>query len=307
MPDPGWLSDHYLAWVLGLNTLIHELGVPLPLMPTALLAGARVTEGEANAIALVLIITAGTVIGNAVWFGAGRAFGGRVMKMLCRISLSQDTCVGRTEQAFTKWGRWSLVLGHFIPGVSLVAPPLAGALGMTWPAFLGLTAVGGALYGAVMVAAGMLFSTGILALADAVLARGAQTAGVLLLACAAYIAWKWWRRHATARSLRAPRMSVPELQKALRGSPPPIVVDVRGEATRLADPRALPGALATSIDEIVLVLAGHPKSVRIVVYCNCPNDASAAQAVRALNEAGYAQASALRGGLEAWFSKEDSA
>jgi membrane protein DedA with SNARE-associated domain/rhodanese-related sulfurtransferase len=304
--DLASLSERYLAWVLGLNTLIHELGVPLPLMPTALLAGAQVTEAEASATTLVLIVTAGTLIGNSVWFGAGRVFGGRVLKTLCKISLSQDTCVGRTELAFTKWGRWSLVLGHFIPGVSLVAPPLAGALGMSWPAFLGFTAMGGALYGAVMVGAGMLFSAGILALANAVLARGAQSAGIVLLACAAYVAWKWWRRYATARSLQAPRISVPELQKALRGIPPPIVVDVRGEATRLADPRLIPGALATTIDEIVQLFAEHPKSARIVVYCDCPNDASAAQAVRFLNEAGYAQASALRGGLEAWHSKEDS-
>src|SRR6267142_577818 len=162
--DLASVSDRYLAWVLGLNTLIHEIGVPLPLMPTALLAGAQVTEGEANAIALVVVMTAGTVIANSVWFGAGRVFGGRVLKTLCKISLSQDTCVGRTERAFTKWGWWSLVFGHFIPGVSLVAPPLAGALGMKWSRFLGFTALGGVLYGGVVIGAGMLLSGAILAL-----------------------------------------------------------------------------------------------------------------------------------------------
>jgi hypothetical protein len=73
---------------------------------------------------------------------------------LCALSLSQDTCVARTETAFLKWGRWSLLLGRFVPGVSLVAPPLAGALGMRWPAFLGLTTAGGLLYGTALVGAG---------------------------------------------------------------------------------------------------------------------------------------------------------
>src|SRR3954470_19533369 len=97
MTDIASLSEPAIAWLLALNTLIHELGVPVPLVPTALFAGARVTQGEANAIALVLIMTLGTLAGNSVWYGAGRAFGGRVMRLLCRISLSPDTCVGRTE------------------------------------------------------------------------------------------------------------------------------------------------------------------------------------------------------------------
>jgi len=58
--DIGSLSDESLPWVLGFNTFAHEIGVPVPLMPTALFAGARVTEGEANAIGLVLVIMAGT-------------------------------------------------------------------------------------------------------------------------------------------------------------------------------------------------------------------------------------------------------
>src|SRR5258706_504516 len=189
--DLASVSDRYLAWVLGLNTLIHEIGVPLPLMPTALLAGAQVTEGEANAIALV--------------------------------------------------------------------------------------------------------------------AHGAQSVAIVLLACAAYVAWKWWRRRVTAGSLQAPRISVPELRKALDGTPAPIVVDVRGEVTRRADPRHVPSALPGTVDAILPLLAEQPKSASIVVYCACPNDASAAQAVRVLNGAGYTQARALRGGLDAWFGEQEAA
>jgi rhodanese-related sulfurtransferase len=125
--------------------------------------------------------------------------------------------------------------------------------------------------------------------------------------CAAYVAWKAWRRQVAARSLRAPRISVEELRTALRGVPPPIVVDVRGEATRRADRRTIPGALPATIDEIVEAFAGHSKSASIIVYCACPNDASAAQAVRLLNQAGYARASVLSGGLDAWSSEGNSA
>lgn len=301
MPDLAAFADRYLTLVLGVNTLLHEIGIPLPLMPTALLAGARAGEGEASVAVLLLVVIAGTLIGNGVWYAAGRLYGSRVLKTLCRLSLSPDSCVGRTESAFTRWGRWSLVLGHFLPGVSLVAPPLAGALGMRLPVFLGLTVAGGALYGVVTLGAGMLFSGSILALAEAVLARGTESIAAVALLCAAYAAWKWWRRRIAARALQAPRISVAELKAALLGDEPPLIVDVRGEASRQGDSRHIPGALFATHGDMLRLLDPHPKSALIVVYCNCPNDASAAQAVLVLMQAGYVRARTLNGGVDAWF------
>src|SRR5258708_29633630 len=101
-------------------------------------------------------------------------------------------------------------------------------------------------------------------------------------------------------------MSVSEVRKGRGGAAAPGGSGVRGEASRRADPRLVPSALGATIDEIVQVLAAHPKSAAIVVYCACPNDASAAQAVRLLNGAGYTQARALRGGLDAWFSGDEA-
>jgi membrane protein DedA with SNARE-associated domain len=304
MFDTSALSHGYVEWAVAVNALIHELGIPVPLMPTALYAGARAADGQVNAILLVVIITAGALIGNSAWFAAGRVYGGRVLTTLCKVSMSPDTCVGRTENAFTKWGHWSLVFGHFIPGVSLVGPPLAGALGMRWFTFLSFTAIGSALYGAALVGAGMLLKDGILALTDTVFANVSQSMAAVLLACAAYIAWRWWQRRRSHGALQAPRISVAELRAAMRGDTPPIVIDVRGESTRQADPRLVPGALPATIEGLVLLVAAHSKSAQLVTYCACPNDASAAHAAQLLIEAGYTRARALHGGLDAWYSAE---
>jgi membrane protein DedA with SNARE-associated domain/rhodanese-related sulfurtransferase len=295
------LAQRYTELLLALNTLVHELGVPLPLMPSALLAGAQATEGQANAAALVLVMVLATLAANSLWFAAGRRYGGRVLSTLCRISLSADTCVGSTEAAFTRYGRWALVLGHFLPGVSLVAPPLAGALGMRWPVFLGLTTIGAFLYGAVLVGAGMALSDGILELTNALVQHGTESTGVVLVLVAAYVGWRW-RRRIAARALEVPRISVGELRQSLRATPPPAVFDVRGETMRQADPRRIPGALPATLRNVHEAVAGQGKDDEIVVYCACPNDASAAAAVRILKQAGYSRVRALRGGLDAWFA-----
>ena len=155
MTEP-YFSDQSVYWILWLNTLLHELGVPVPMTPTALVAGARSVTTQVNALVLIGTIVLGMVIGNSVWFAAGRRYGSAVLKLLCRVSISPDTCVARTEGTFGRWGWSALVIGRFLPGVTLVAPPLAGALGMKWSTFLALTVAGSALFGAVVVGVGML-------------------------------------------------------------------------------------------------------------------------------------------------------
>ncbi|MGH9577535.1 MAG: DedA family protein, partial [Terriglobales bacterium] len=188
MPDLAAFEDRHVFWILALNTLLHELGVPLPMMPTALVVGARAASGAIDPLLAIVAILVATVIGNSVWFAAGRRYGAGVLKLLCRLSLSADTCVSRTESAFGRWGWSSLVVGRFLPGVSLVAPPLAGALGMKWSKFLILTAAGAALYGLVVVGAGMLLAGQIESALRELGSRGWQALAAVAAVLALYIA-----------------------------------------------------------------------------------------------------------------------
>ncbi|HKR77804.1 MAG TPA: rhodanese-like domain-containing protein, partial [Rhodanobacter sp.] len=43
-----------------------------------------------------------------------------------------------------------------------------------------------------------------------------------------------------------------------------------------------------------------PLDRELVVYCNCPNEVSAAHAAQALMVRGYRRVRPLRGGLDAW-------
>lgn len=143
-------------WLVAINTLLHELGVPLPLMPTLLVAGASAMSGGAHPLVVVAIVVVATLLGNSLWFAAGRRYGSSTLKFLSRVSLSAASCVTRTERSFGRWGGSSLLMGRFIPGASLLAPPVAGALGMNWSKFITLSAVGAALWGLVVVGTGML-------------------------------------------------------------------------------------------------------------------------------------------------------
>jgi len=286
-------------WILAANTLLHELGVPLPVMPTAFVLGARGMRGAGDFLLLIAAILAGMLIGNSVWFAAGRRYGAGVLKFLCRFSITADTCVSRAEGMFGRWGWSSLVVGRFVPGVSLVAPPLAGALGMTWGKFLALTAAGAALYGLVVLGAGMLLRDQTDWALRELHRLGWRTVGAVAVAVAMYIAWRWWRRR-VARAPDVSRISVEELQALIEAGERPLVVDVRGKTTQQIDPRRIPDAIGISLEAIEASLDELPRDRKIVVYCGCPNEASAARASRLLLDRGYAWVRPLIGGLEAW-------
>ena len=119
-----------------LVTLATRLGAPVPAVPFLVVAGGLTVGGQLPFVAVVLAAVLGNILGDGVWFLAGRRWGYRVMRLLCRISLSPDSCVRRSESILGRWGGWSLIAAKFVPGVSVVAPPMAGALGMSNLRFL---------------------------------------------------------------------------------------------------------------------------------------------------------------------------
>jgi membrane protein DedA with SNARE-associated domain len=189
------LFERFGVAIVFVNTLLHELGVPLPLTPTVLMAGAASSQLPAIA-ALVASVVAGSLIGNAVWFAAGRRFGGRV---LARGAV--ELYVGRTGYAFERWGATLVLAGRFIPGVSLVAPPIAGALGMSWSRFMLLSALGAMLWASVIIVAGAVLHDVLAALVDALAAVPIGAWIVLLTLPALYIAWRAMMPRRTRRAV----------------------------------------------------------------------------------------------------------
>jgi membrane protein DedA with SNARE-associated domain/rhodanese-related sulfurtransferase len=295
------LFERFGAAIVFVNTLLHELGLPIPLTPTVLVAGAAASELAAFALLLAAVV-AGTLIGNSIWFAAGRRFGPRVLKGFCRISLSPDSCVGRTGQAFERWGGALFIVGRFIPGVSLVAPPVAGALGMPWSKFLSLSALGALVWASVIVVAGAALQGAVMALVQAITDVPTGMWVALLGLVAFYVLWRYAVRQRARRALQVPRVSVAQLHEAMQSPTPPIVVDVRGSTMQQVDARRIPRALTLALEDLESYRPEEFAGRRVVLYCACPSEASAAAGAGILRERGHADAFALLGGIDAWIA-----
>ena len=127
------IERHGLALVFA-NVLLEQVGLPIPAVPTLIVCGALAAEGRISAAAVLGLAFLACAIGDGLWFLAGRLYGRRVLRFLCGISLSPDSCVRQTQTQFERWGGIALVAAKFIPGLSTVAPPLAGAMRYGWVA-----------------------------------------------------------------------------------------------------------------------------------------------------------------------------
>ena len=303
MQELAQLIGHYGLALVFLNVLVEQIGLPVPAVPTLVVAGALAAAGELSAAAVFGVAVLACFIGDGLWFAGGRIYGRRVMSLLCRISLSPDSCVRQSEYHFERWGRAALVVSKFIPGLSTVTPPLAGAMRMGWPSFVLLNGIGIALWAALPIAAGMLFHDQLERLLARLEGYGTLALALIGALLAAYVAFKWWERRRFYRALRLARITVEELRSLIEGGKQPVVVDVRSEVSRKADSRFIPGALTMDpAAEIDARLRQLPKDRDIVFYCTCPNEASAAQVAKKLIELGYTRVRPLQGGLDAWLA-----
>ncbi len=296
------MTSEYGLLLIFAGVLLESLGLPLPAMPLLIVAGALGASGGVSLTAVAAVALAAVLLGDMAWYVAGRRFGNRVLKTLCRISLSPDSCVRQTETLYGRWGGRMLLIARFVPGLSTIAPPLAGAMRLAPALFLGYSAAGALLWIVVSLSIGLAFQAQI-ELALHLLARfGALALMGIATAFALFLCFKWWERRRFYNTLRMARISVDELRRLMHSGAGPVILDVRSAAARQIDGRTIPGARPVDLETPELHLRGVNKSSEIIIYCNCPSEASAARVARLLMDHGFRHVRPLAGGFDAWVS-----
>jgi membrane protein DedA with SNARE-associated domain len=252
---------------VALNVFLEQIGAPIPAVPTLVVAGALTRSGQLSVTAVMLFSVAASLLADWIWFLLGRRYGYRVLRVLCRLSLSPDSCVRDTEAKFERWGMKSLLVAKFVPGFSTVAPPLAGAGGRSTVEFLIYDGLGAAIWAGAAVAAGRAFHRAI----HVVLQRIEDLGGWALLflgsMLALVIVFKWWQRRRFIMMLRMSRISVDELKAMLDSGRTPVVLDVRTPSARKHDPRRIPTAIVANQEQIEERVRDLKPDEEIILYC----------------------------------------
>lgn len=299
LPD---LFAQYGLIAVFMVVLAEQLGAPIPALPVLLMAGAFASDNPFYGVAALVLAIAAATLGDTAWYWAGRRYGHRVLRLLCRISLSPDACVRQTENAYERRGVATLVIAKFIPGLSTLAPPLAGALRVSTANFLLFNTAGAALWAGTGLIVGLVFHRNVDAVLAWLLQMGIVAVMLVVALLAIYIGWRWWERRRLLKLLATRRITPMELSEWLERGDELVILDVRSRLLRDVEQERIPGARALDLDNMEVALAELTTDHNIVVYCACPNDASAVKATLALMQRGYKQVRPLAGGIDAWRS-----
>lgn len=294
-----FLARHGLLLVFG-AVFLEQMGLPLPVVPLLLAAGALGATGQFSLSFGLGIAVLACMIADTIWFYLGRYRGRRVLNLLCRISLEPDSCVRRTQNVFTRYGLRGVVVSKFVPALGTVAPPLAGMSGVSVGQFLVADLLASLLYGGTFLFLGYLFSSQIQQIEAALAHIGGSILGLIIGLGVVYIGFKYWQRQRILRELRMARITVAELRQKQDAGEDVVIIDLRPGAELDLDPYFIPGAIHLEMAEVEHRYHEIPRDRDVIMYCACPNEESSARAALSLHRRGITRVRPLLGGIDAW-------
>lgn len=139
--------------VVAVATLIDATGLPFPGRLVLVAAGA----GALDPLRVATLTGAGAIgalVGNHLWYFAGRLGGRRLLSAYCRLSLGSGRCTSRARKHFERFGPFTIIIGRFVAGVRLFAAPMAGTGILSYPRYLLFDTVGALLWSGAFVGLG---------------------------------------------------------------------------------------------------------------------------------------------------------
>jgi membrane protein DedA with SNARE-associated domain len=245
-------------------SLLEQLGLPLPVAPILLLAGAVAASGKLSLALLLLFAVLAALIGDIVWYFLGRKNGRSVLKTLCHLSLSPETCVRRTEETFYKHGLNALLFAKFVPGLNTIAPPMAGLVRARFASFFWRDLTGALLYTLAFLIPGYFFEKSVFEITTIIEQLGKTFFWALIAALTGYVLIKYLKIKLLQKLLYKERITPEELNERLQAGEPVIVVDIRSSAQ---DPGIIPGSIRIPPGEIDAHLQRLDKDKWIIMYC----------------------------------------
>lgn len=293
------LIQTYGLWLVFLITLLQSVGLPLPAFAVLIVTTAVTPATEANIIILILTGSLGTLAGDLILYFAGKRYGTGILGKLCKISMSPDTCVRSTGDIFERYGAPALTIVKFIPGLSTLAPVVAGVYAMRVTLFVFFSSIAALIYLGAAVTLGAVFRHQVDGLITALSHYGTMGGLFVVVLFGLYLLFKWLRRYRLIRQFETDRVTVNDLIDLIDGESNPVILDARPIDQRKRN-GFIPGSVPideSSFNDIADRYAGHKE---IVIYCSCPNEITAARYAEKLRKVGLKRIRPLVGGIDAW-------
>ena len=151
---------HHAGWVLFAWVFVNQSGVPVPVVPTLVAAGALAGRGGSSCAVMLAAAAGAALVADMVWYGIGRWRGSRALDRLIRLVPKARTHVQCAAHRLRTHQRLFQLGARFLPEVNPIAAGLAGAAGMSVRRFLSGAAVSAAVWSGSWIGIGYLLTYG---------------------------------------------------------------------------------------------------------------------------------------------------
>jgi len=144
------LMETYGIWIYGIlfAIIFCETGLVFtPFLPgdsLLFLAGFLAAGGGLSVWGIIIILSLAAILGDSLNYWIGTSFGKWLMhRERCLVDRKH---VEMTRQYYRKYGKKTIIVARFIPGIRAFAPFVAGIVKMEYPVFLFYNVIGGVLW-----------------------------------------------------------------------------------------------------------------------------------------------------------------
>jgi membrane protein DedA with SNARE-associated domain len=199
----------HATWFLFAWVFCNQAGVPVPVIPALVGAGALAGNGHLNMTVIVSIAVGASLAADLTWYGLGRWRGPRALTILGRFAPTAGTLVRRAQHAFSAHVGAFQVGARFLPGLNAIASGLAGATRASITSFLCYGAASALVWAAGWIGLGYLVSH---VVTETAVRLGIRLIVLFLVAVALYLPFQRARRQRLSRVFRQARRSPDDLK-----------------------------------------------------------------------------------------------
>src|SRR5437899_11315027 len=156
---------HHAGWVLFAWVFVNQSGVPVPVVPTLVAAGALAGRGGSSCAVMLAAAAGAALVADMVWYGIGRWHGAQVLSLLGRVLHRPRVWVDHIEHAFHAHEVGFQLWAQFLPQLNPIAAGLAGATGVGLPRYIVIASAAAMAWAGTWITVGYLLAD---VLADAI-------------------------------------------------------------------------------------------------------------------------------------------
>jgi membrane protein DedA with SNARE-associated domain len=190
------------GWVLFVWVFANQGGVPVPVLPSLVAAGALAGTGGSSFVTTLAAAVAAAVCADMVWYALGRWRGAWALHLLCRLSHQPRTCANHAQHLFRAHEVGFQFWARFLPELNPIAAGLAGATGVALGRYVVIAGASAVAWAGACITTGYLLSD---VLEEVTAYLGGPVVVLLSLTLVAFVAIRYVCRHRPRASTVPPR------------------------------------------------------------------------------------------------------